>query len=71
MIGNCESFARTIATNQPPDLGVVVILFNRRTGHVVMRSPDTSRKQTDAILKGLIERPNESNLIVPPGSFRT
>lgn len=67
---NAESMAKTIADSLPPDIGVVLILFNRRTGHVHMRAPETARKQTDAIFKSLIDRPDGSSLIVPPGSFR-
>jgi len=66
---NCRGFAVTIKNTLPPDVGVVVILFNRRTGRVFMRAPDASRKQTDEIFKALVARPGESNLIIPAGRF--
>jgi hypothetical protein len=63
---NCEHFAKTIEGSLPDDVGVIIILFNRRSGHTFMRAPKCARKQTDAIFKSLIERPGSTdNLIIP------
>ncbi len=71
MIQNCEAMAKQIHESQPPDIGCILLLVNRRTGQCVMRAPQFARKQADAIFKSLIDRPQEqSNIIIPPSGFR-
>jgi hypothetical protein len=68
MEGNAESLADHVAKVLPPDLGVIVILFNRQTGQCVLRAPNLSRMALDEILRSMAAGKGSQIITsLPPG----